>query len=69
VFFSSSSLNDAQLQVDSQGTNGWSPVGQAKGAFVGVQTSDLQTFYAVSIKILAGSSLSKFSIEFSKNGK
>jgi hypothetical protein len=62
VFFSSSSINDASFQVDSQGSSGWSPVGQPKGAFIGLQTLSLQTFYAVDIKILAGSSLSKFSL-------
>jgi hypothetical protein len=62
VFFSSSSINDARFQVDSQGTSGWSPVGQAKGAFIGLQTANLQTFYAIDIRVLAGSSLTKFSL-------
>lgn len=62
VFFSSSSINEARFQVDSQGSSGWSPVGQAKGAFIGLQVDTLQTFYAVDIRVLTGSSLKKFSL-------
>jgi hypothetical protein len=62
VFYSSSSINNAQFQVDSQGSNGWSPVGQAQGAYIGIQTSLLQTFYAVDIKALTGNTLSVFTL-------
>ena len=55
--------------MDSKGASGWSPVGQPKGAFIGLQSFVLQTFYAVDIKILTGSSLSSFSLEYSTNGK
>lgn len=68
VFFSSSSLADAQFQVDSKGTSGWSAVGQAKGSFVGVKTELLQTFYAVDIKVLTGSTLDQFTLEYSTDG-
>ena len=68
VFFSSSALNNAQFQVDSQGNNGWSPVGTCEGAYVGVQTAVLQTFYALDVKSLTGSSLSDFSLEYSLDG-
>jgi hypothetical protein len=62
VFFSSSAIANAQFQVDSQGTSGWSPVGQSQEAFVGIKTSSLQTFYAVDIRVLSGSTLTKFSL-------
>ena len=68
MFFSSSALNNAQFQVDSQGNNGWSPVGTCEGAYVGVQTTVLQTFYALDVKSLTGSSLSDFSLEYSLDG-
>lgn len=68
VFFSSSALNNAQFQVDSQGNNGWSPVGACEGAYVGIQTTVLQTFYALDVKTLTGSSLSDFSLEYSLDG-
>jgi hypothetical protein len=68
VFFSSSSLTGAQFQVDSQGSSGWSPVGQVQGSFVGVKTTTLQTFYAVDVRVLTGSTLDKFTLEYSADG-
>lgn len=68
VFFSSSSLADALFQCDSQGSSGWSPSGQPQGSFVGVKTAVLQTFYAVDIRVLTGSTLDKFTLEYSMDG-
>ena len=62
VFYSSSSLNRASFTFGSKGTNGWSPKGKCPGQYVGYQTSNLETFYAVDIQQLRGSSLSSFSI-------
>jgi hypothetical protein len=68
VFFSSSALANAQFQVDSQGASGWSPVGQASGSFIGVKTSANQIFYALDIRVLTGSTLDQFTVEYSYDG-
>jgi hypothetical protein len=69
VFYSSSSINGAQFQVDSAGANGWSPVGKPEGSFIGIKTSDIQTFYAIDVRSLTGSTLTSFSLEYSYDGK
>ena len=69
VFFSSSSLNNALFTLGSEGNNGWSVNGDCKGQYVGYKTTRLETFYAVDIQQLAGSSFSSFSVEYSMDGK
>lgn len=69
VFYSSSSINGAQFQVDSTGANGWSPVGNPEGSFIGIKTSDIQTFYAIDVRSLTGSTLTSFTLEYSYDGK
>ena len=67
VFFSSSALNNPNFQVDSEGNNGWSPSGRGD-AFVGVTSTILQTYYALDVKSLQGSTLSSFALQFSLDG-
>ncbi len=43
-------------------------MGKPQGAFVGVKTALLQTFYAVDIRVLSGSTLTKFTLEYSMDG-
>jgi hypothetical protein len=67
-FYSSSSLNGAQFNLEATGSNGWSPNGSCTGQFIGVKTSTLETYYAIDIKQLTGSSLKSFTIEYSMDG-
>ena len=69
VIYSSSSLNQANFILNSKGNNGWSPEGICYEQWVGYQVSNLNTFYAVDIQQLQGSSLSSFTIEYSMDGK
>ena len=57
------------MQITSQGSSGWSPSGSAKGAYVGVKSSSLHTFYAIDVKSLQGNSLSSFAVEYSMDGQ
>lgn len=68
IIYSSSSINNANFQVDSEGNNGWKPNGQASGAFIGITSTYLQTYYALDIKSLQGSTLNTFYIQFSIDG-
>jgi hypothetical protein len=54
VFYSSSSLNNANFQIDSEDGNGWSPLENDAVDFIGVRTDNVQTFYAFEIKPLTG---------------
>lgn len=62
VFFSTSSLSGASYSLGAEGSNGWSVNGNSQGQFVGYQSSRLETYYAVDIQHLTGSSLTAFSI-------
>ena len=67
LFYSSCSLNQFSVEIDSQGNHGWSPSGSG-GEFVGVSSTTLHTFYAVDIKSLQGSSMSSLVVEYSMDG-
>jgi hypothetical protein len=69
IFFSSSSLSGASYTINSQGSNGWSVKGHPSGEYIGFTTTSLETFYAVDIQQLSGSSLTSFSVEYSMNGQ
>ena len=68
IYYSSSNLNNAQFQIDTEGGNGWSPSGKNKIEYIGVETSQIQTFYAFEIKPLAGCESIQFNIEYSFDG-
>ena len=68
LYYSSCSFNQFDVQITSQGSNGWSPSGSATGSFVGIKSSSFHTYYALDVKSLQGSSLTSFAVEYSMDG-
>jgi hypothetical protein len=69
LFYSSWALNNASILLSAQGNSGWSPSGSTcQGQYVGLKSSQMQTFYACDIKHLTGSSLKQFTLEYSMDG-
>jgi hypothetical protein len=60
-FFSSTTINGATYRIDDDiKTSGWCPKSGEQLSFIGVSTQNPETFYALDIKMLTGSRLTKF---------